>query len=132
MNTLLFQLITLQTLNCQALNNLCSWSNRSIFVLQSKLTDFSAILKQQKNDTASRLISPPKKRPGTRAIINSAQLQNNCPLFVWQNQGSFMQSVIKARSLLNYIANSKSIFLHLQLLTSGFPFLAKEMIKFIW
>ena len=25
-----------------------------------------------------------------------------------------------------------SIFLHLQLLTSGFPFLAKEMIKFIW
>ena len=25
---------------------------------------------------------PPKKRPGTRAITNSGQLQNNCPLFV--------------------------------------------------
>ena len=35
-----------------------------------------------------------KKRPGTRAITNSRQLQNNCPLFVWQNQGNFMQNVI--------------------------------------
>ena len=35
-----------------------------------------------------------KKRPGTRAITNSGQLQNNCPLFVWQNQDNFMQSVI--------------------------------------
>ena len=37
---------------------------------------------------------PAKKRTGTRAITNSGQLQNNCPLFVWQNQGNFMQSVI--------------------------------------
>ena len=37
---------------------------------------------------------PPEKMPGTRAITNSGQLQNNCPLFVRQNQGNFMQSVI--------------------------------------
>ena len=30
-----------------------------------------------------------------RAITNSGQLQNNCPLFVWQNQDNFMQSVIR-------------------------------------
>ena len=35
-------------------------------------------------------------QPGTRAraITNSGQLQNNCSLFVWQNQDNFMQSVI--------------------------------------
>ena len=27
-----------------------------------------------------------------RAITNSGQLENNCSLFVWQNQGNFMQS----------------------------------------
>ena len=37
---------------------------------------------------------PVKKRPGTRAITNSGQLQNNCPLFLWQNQDNFMRSVI--------------------------------------
>ena len=32
-----------------------------------------------------------------RAITNSGQLQNNCQLFVWQNQDNFMQSVINSR-----------------------------------
>ena len=52
-NTLLF---ILHTLNCQALNNLCLCLSCSIFVLQSKLTEFSAILKQQQNDNTSRLV----------------------------------------------------------------------------
>ena len=77
-----------KTLNCQTLNNLCLCLSCSIFVLQSKLTDSSF-----QNDNTSRF--QPKKRPGTRAITNSGQLQNNCPLFVWQNQDNFMQSVIK-------------------------------------
>ena len=64
------------------------------FVLQRKLTEFSAILKQQQNDNMSRLVSHQKKRPGTRAITNSGKFQNNCPLFVWQNQDNFVQSVI--------------------------------------
>ena len=34
-----------------------------------------------------------QKRPGTKA--NSKQLQNIFPLFVWQNKGKFMQSVIR-------------------------------------
>ena len=80
-------------LNCQALNNLCLCLSCNIFVLQSKLTQFSAILKQQQNDNTSPLVSR-QKRPGTRAITNSGQLQNNCPLFVWQNEGNFMQNVI--------------------------------------
>ena len=37
---------------------------------------------------------PPKKRPGTRAITGGGHVQNNFPLFVWQNQVSFMQSVL--------------------------------------
>ena len=43
MNTLLFQLIILQTLNCQALNNLYLCLSCSIFVLQSQLTAFSFV-----------------------------------------------------------------------------------------
>ena len=38
---------------------------------------------------------PPKKGPGMGAVTNGGQLENDCPLFVWQNQGNFMQSVIK-------------------------------------
>ena len=41
-----------------------------------------------------------KKRSGTRAITNSGQLQNNCPLFVSQNQGNIMQSVINKNIVL--------------------------------
>ena len=49
----------------------------------------------------SRLVSRQKKRPGMRAITNSGQLQNNCPLFVWQNHGNFMQSVITLLSTIH-------------------------------
>ena len=68
MNTLLFKLIIFQTLNCKARNNLCFCLNCSIFVLQSKLTEFSAILKQQQNDNMVFSGFPPKNRPGMRAI----------------------------------------------------------------
>ena len=87
-NTLLFQLIILQTLNCQALNNLCLCLSYSIFVLQSQLTGFSAILRQQQTDNTSWLVSRQKRG------LERGQLQNNCPLFVWENQCNFMQSVI--------------------------------------
>ena len=92
-NTLLCSSLILQTLNCQALNKLCLCLSCSIFVLQSQLSEFSAILSQQQNDTRLGWFRA-KKRPGTRTITNSGQLQNNCPLFVWENQDKFMQSVI--------------------------------------
>ena len=50
---------------------------------------------------------PTKKRPGTGAITNSGHLQNNCPLFVWQNQGNLMQSVISVSNKLK-LARSES------------------------
>ena len=55
-----------------------------------KLIEFSAISKQQQNDNMSRLVSRLEKRG-----LERGQLQNNCPLFVWQNQDNFVQSVIK-------------------------------------
>ena len=61
---------------------------------QSDRLEFLAILKQQQNDNTSRLVSRQKRGPRMRAITNSGQLQNNCPLFAWQNQDNFMQSVI--------------------------------------
>ena len=82
MNALLFQLIILQTLNCQALNNLCSCLSCSIFVLQSKLTEFSAILTQQQIMTTHLGLLPTRK---------VAWNEGN----VWQNQSSFIQSVIR-------------------------------------
>ena len=93
MNTLLFQLY--QTLNCQTINNICLCLSCSIFVLQSKLTDSSSLLFWSNSRMTTRLVwFPVKKEAWNEAITNSGQLQNNCPLFVWQNQDNFMQSVI--------------------------------------
>ena len=75
MNTLLFQL--LQTLNCQTLNNFCLCLSCSIFVLQSKL---ARVFSHLEATTELQHVSsgfPSKKRPGTRAITNSGQLQDN-------------------------------------------------------
>ena len=61
---------------------------------QNQLTEFLATLRQQQNDNMFRLVSLPKERPGTRTVTHTGQLRNDCPLFVWQNQGNFIQSVI--------------------------------------
>ena len=37
---------------------------------------------------------PAKKSSRTRAITNSGQLQNNCPLFIWQFHAKCNQSLI--------------------------------------
>ena len=34
-----------------------------------------------------------KNGDGTRAVTNSRQLQNSCPLFIQQSQDNFMQAV---------------------------------------
>ena len=47
-----------------------------------------------------------------RAITNDGQLQNNCPLFVWPNQGNFMQSVIKSVQCLLWRAILPDFFLN--------------------
>ena len=62
----------------------------SISSCRANWTEFSAILKQQQNDNTSRLVSRQKRG------LERGQSQNNCPLFVWQNPGNFMQSVIKS------------------------------------
>ena len=87
MNTLLFQINIFQTLNCQALNSLCLCSS-CIFVLQSKVTEFSAILKQQQNDNTSRLVYA-KKRPGTRAVTSpllSDHIKDKIPKYAYDLQ----------------------------------------------
>ena len=68
----------------------------SIFVLQNKVTELSAILKQKQNDNTPRLVSRQKRG------LERGQLQSNCPLIVWQNQGNFMQSVITNHTIPNY------------------------------
>ena len=90
-----------------------------IFVLQSKQTEFSAILKQQQNDNTSRLVFHQKRG------LERGQLQNNCPLFVWQNQGNFIQSVFIQ---LNYSEdfNAANVFLF-----SFFTFLTPVQIIFV-
>ena len=46
---------------------------------------------------------PAEKRPGTRAVTNSWQLQNNCPLFVWQNKAKPGQFHAKFNYINNYV-----------------------------
>ena len=35
----------------------------------------------------------PKKRPGTRAVTNRGQLQNNCPLFVCHVMCNYLSDI---------------------------------------
>ena len=53
----------------------------------NRVYDFQAILRQQQNDNNFRTLDwfPAMER---------GQSQNSYKLFVWQNQGNFMQSVI--------------------------------------
>ena len=78
-NSLLFR--------CWTAKLLIIWSC-SIFVLQSQLTEFSGIMRQQHVSAGFS----PKIRPRTKAITN------NCPLFVWQNHFNFTQNVIRLQT----------------------------------
>ena len=91
-NTLLFEL--LQTLNCQALNNLRLCLSGSISSCRANWLNFQPFWSN--NRMTTRLCwFPTKEKLGTRAITNICNLYIcNCPLFVWQNQDTFMQSVI--------------------------------------
>ena len=93
-NILLFRL--LQTLNCQTLNNLCLCLRCSILSCRGNWLSFLPFWNKNRMTTCP-VWFPAKMRPGTRVITNSGQLQNNCLLFVWQNQDNFVRSVIILR-----------------------------------
>ena len=78
--------------------------------MQSKLTEFSAILKQQQNHNMSWLVSR-QKEAGTRATINSGQLQNK-----WKRSLAAVNTVLKQPFCVLFFENKVEEDLFLQLI----------------
>ena len=60
--------------------------------------ELSAILRQSENYNTSQLASC-QKQAWKEGNYKRQELQNDCLLFVWQNEDNFMQSVINCLSI---------------------------------